>query len=885
MFTDVWFRLRALIRRNDVEQELDEELQSHLEHETDKYVRAGLSRPEAARRAHLALGGLDQTKEDCRAARGTQWIEESAQDMRHGCRLLRRSPMFTAGAALSLSLGIGAVTAVFSILNTVWLKPLPVAEPARVIRVYSNRSSNVSYADFADLSRATRTTLEGLVAFAPTPFSLTVGPAPAHVMGELVSGDYFDVLGLRAAVGRTLLPMESRPGTAPVVIISDVCWRRRFDCDPAVVGRGVRVNGYPFVVIGVLPPEVRGMLPPLQAEIWVPVAMERVLSPDSKLLESRDAGRFHLLGRLRPNVTLEMAQADLSAIARELEGRYPETNRGRTVSAYPARPLLDGFARPVLAFTGFLLALAAGLLLTAAVNTGSFLLARAAQRRAENGLRLALGATRGRLIRQYLAETLVLAAAGAVGGTLIAVVATRALRALQPPTPVPVGLDVGVDATVFLAALAAAAVVTVLMGIVPAIRSSRDDLITVVRGASGTTGSAGGARLRTAFVVTQVALSFALAGVAGLLARSASAAGRLDLGFDQHDTWAMSVDLETRQYSPGRGRLFERETRDALRSVPGVLSVTAADIVPVTLSSRVIGLRAADHSSAAVTPEPPLAVHTNAISPGHFATLRIPLIQGRDFDERDVEGAPPVAIVNETLARRLWPGESAIGKRLHGGAGAAPEIEVVGIARDSKYVTPGEEPKTFAYRPLAQAFTPRITFLMRTVRGVEGAVLEEAQRVVHRLDPDLAIYNAASLSRITEVSRLPARVAAGFTMALATAALGLAGFGTFSLLAFIVSTRSREFGIRMALGAAPARLLRDVLRRGLTWLVVGQVVGLCLALAAAQALRSVLYGISATDLASFAIALAVSTVCGTCASLGPAMRVLRTDPARAIRED
>ena len=880
MLSDLWFRLRALIRRHEVERELDDELQSHLEHETDKYVRAGLSRPEAARRAQIALGGLDQTKEDCRAARGTRWIEESAQDVRLGCRLLRRSPLFTAGAVLSLSLGIGAVTAVFSILNAVWLKPLPVAEPERLIRVYSNRASNVSYADFVDLSRTTGTTLEGLVAVAPTPFSLTVGTAPAHVMGELVSGDYFDVLGIRAAAGRTFLEAEGRPGSAPVVVISDVCWRRRFDGDPAVVGRAVRINGHPFVVIGVLPPAVRGMLPPLQAEVWVPVPMERVLNPDSKLLESRDAGRFHLLGRLRPGTTLAMAQADLSTIARELEGRYPETNRGRTVSVYPARPLLDGFARPVLAFTGFLLALAGGLLLTAAVNTGSLLLARATRRRAENGLRLALGATRGRLVRQHLAETLVLAAAGAAGGTLIAVVATRALRALQPPTPVPVGLDVRVDATVFLAALASAAVVTLLMGMVPAIRSSRDDLITVVRDASGTTSFAGGTRLRTAFVVTQVALSFALAGVAGLLARSASAAGRLDLGFDQHDTWAMSVDLETRQYSPAGGQAFEGAAREALRGVPGVQSVTVADIVPVTLSSKVIGLHATDRPSDSAAPLP---VNTNAISPGHFATLHIPLISGRDFDERDVEGAPSVAIVNETLAGRLWPGEPAIGKRLKGGTG--PEIEVVGVARDSKYVTPAEERKRFAYRPLAQAYTPRITFLVRTLPGVGGAVLEEAQRVVHRLDPDLAIYNADSLSRITEVSRLPARIAAGFAMALAAAALGLAGLGTFSLLAFVVSTRSREFGIRMALGAAPANLLRDVLRRGLSWLVVGQVVGLGLALAAAQALRSVLYGISATDLVSFAVALAVSTVCGTCASLGPAMHVLRTDPARAIRQD
>jgi predicted permease len=882
MFTDLLFRVRALLRGREMERELDEELQSHLEHEIDKYVQAGMPRPEAVRRAHLALGGLEQTKEDCRAARGTRWIEESAQDVRYGCRLLRRSPMFTLGAVVSLSLGIGAVTAVFSILNAVWLKPLPIADPARVIRVYNNRMSNVSYADFVDLTKAS--TLEGLVAFAPTPFSLTVGSSPMHVMGELVSGDYFDVLGIRAAAGRTFLPAEGRPGAAPVVVVSHLCWQRLFDGDRGIVGRSVRVNGYPFVVIGVLPAGVRGMLPPLQADMWVPVTMEPVLSPESKLLESRDAGRFHLLGRLGPHVTLAQAHAELSAIARALEQRHPETNRGRTVSAYPARPLLDGFAKPVLAFTGFLLALAAGLLLTAAVNIGSLLLARAAHRRAENGLRLALGATRWRLIRQHLVESLLLAAAGAVGGTMIAVVATRALRSVQPPTPVPVGLDVGVDPTVFLASLAAGAVVTVLMGLVPAIRSSREDLVSGVREASGTTASAGGARLRTAFVVTQVALSFALVGVAGLLARSALAAGRLDLGFNQDDTWAMSVDLETRQYSPEQGRLFQRQVQEALRAVPGVLSVTAADIVPVTLSSRVIGLRRAEGSSATTPAEPPLAVHTNAISPGHFATLRIPMVSGRDFDERDADGRPLVAIVNETLAGRLWPGESAIGKHLHHGTETAAGIEVVGVVRDSKYATPGEEPKPFLYRPLAQAYTPRVTFLMRTTPGVTG-VLEEGRRVIHGLDGNLAIYNADSLLRITEVSRLPARVAAGFATLLAAAALGLAGFGTFSLLAFVVSTRTREFGIRMALGAAPARLLRDVLRLGASWLVIGQLVGLGLALAAARALRGVLYGISPTDPTTLAIALAISTVCGTCASLGPALRVLRMDPVRAIRQE
>ena len=281
-----------------------------------------------------------------------------------------------------------------------------------------------------------------------------------------------------------------------------------------------------------------------------------------------------------------------------------------------------------------------------------------------------------------------------------------------------------------------------------------------------------------------------------------------------------------------------------------------------------------------------MAVHTNAISPGHFATLHIPLISGRDFDERDVEGAPRVAIVNETLARRLWPGEPGIGKRVQGGAADGPEIEVVGVARDSKYVTLGEEPKAFVYRPLAQAYTPRITFLVRAAPGVEG-VLEQAQRVIHRVDPDLAIYNADSLARITDVSRLPARVAAGFALTLAGAALGLAGFGTFSLLAFIVSTRSREFGIRMALGAVPGRLLRDVLRHGLSWIFVGQAVGLCLALAAGHALRSVLYGISGHRSGQFRhragclhrlrdLCVARRPRCGSCARI-PRERSGRTD--------
>ena len=882
MLSDLLFRLRAFVRGSKAERELDEELRSHLEHETEKYINAGVSQPEAVRRAHLALGGLEQVKERCRDVRGTRLIDDFSQDLRYAFRLLRRSPAFALSALLSLSLGIGAVTAVFSVINTVWLKPLPVAEPSRVVRVYSQRAANVSAPDMTDFRNATKT-LQGLVGFAPTAFSVTVGDVPTRVFGELVSGDYFDVLGIRAVKGRTFLPQEGRnPGSAPVLVISQVCWQRAFASDPAIVGRDVRVNGVPFVVIGVLAGEVRGMLPPMQSDIWVPLTMEPILKPGSNVLEDRDAGRFQLLGRLQPGASVAQAQAELTSIARQLEQRHPETNRERTVSVYPARPLVAGFETPLLAFTGFLMALATGLLLTAGVNIGSLLLARATERRAENGLRLALGATRFRLVRQHLVESLLLAGAGAAGGTLIAIAATRMLRDLELPTPVPVGLDVRVDATVVLCAVVGGAFVTVLMGLVPAMRSSRQELIAGLRAHGGTMRSAGGVRLRTAFVVVQIALSVGLVCVAGLLGRSTLEAAHLDLGFQQDDVWAVSVDLETRQYSPEQGRLFHRTVQRELEGVPGVERVTLTEIAPLTLSDTVVGLRPTDSSTAGT--ESSSHVYMNTVSPGYFATLGIPLLAGRDFDARDTEGRPPVAIINETLAGRFWPGESAIGKRVHRGTSTASEIEIVGVARNSKYATATEEPKPFAYLPLAQSYAPRATILLRATPGNAGALVD-ARRILHQMDPNLATYNAHALSELTAVSRIPASLAAAFAGVLAAAALALAGFGTFTLLAFVVTSRSREVGIRIALGAGPTRLLGEMLQVGARWMFTGQLLGLCLALGAGQALRSILYGVSPGDPATLFVTSLVSMSCGALACILPAMRMLRVDPARALRQE
>ena len=816
-----------------------------------------------------------------RAFRG-RWGDECVQDGRYALRLLGRSPAFTLTVLVSLSLGIGAVAAVFSVINAVWLKPLPVAAPERVVRVYSQRAANVSVPDLTDFRHATRT-LEGLVGFAPTAFSVTVGDVPTRVFGELVSGDFFDVLGIRAAMGRTFLPQEGRtPGSAPVLVISHACWLRVFASDSAIVGRSVRVNGQPFVVIGVLPAEMRGLLPPMQSDMWVPLTMATVLTPGSNLLADRDGGRLHLLGRLRPGAGVAQAQTELSGIARDLERRYPETNRGRTVSVYPARPLLAAFETPVLAFSALLMALALGLLLTAGVNIGSLLLARATQRGAENGLRLALGATRWRLVRQHLVESLLLAAGGAAGGTLIAMVAARALRALNPPTPVPVGLDVTVDATVILCAVAGAACVTVLMGLVPALRASRQALVSGVRDGGRTLRSVDGARLRAAFVVLQIALSVGLVGTAGLLGRSAFEAAHVDVGFQQDDVWALSVDLETRQYAPAQGREFYRDVQRQLEGIAGIVRVSLADVVPLTLSDTVVGLRPSNGAATAETP--PVAVHTNKVSPAYFATLRIPLVAGRDFEARDGEGRPPVAIVNETLARRLWPGESAIGKRVRRGSATAPEIEIVGVARNSKYTTAAEDPKPFVYLPLAQAYVPRVTVLLRAAPGTTGA-LAEATRIVRRIDPNLAVYNTTAMSAMTAVSGLPATLAAGFAGVLAASALALAGFGTFTLLAFVVTSRTREVGIRIALGAGPTRLLGEILHVGARWTLTGQVLGLGLAFGAGQALRSTLYGVGPTDPAVVVVTLIVSTLCGALACLLPALRMLRMDPVKAIRQD
>jgi predicted permease len=411
-------------------------------------------------------------------------------------------------------------------------------------------------------------------------------------------------------------------------------------------------------------------------------------------------------------------------------------------------------------------------------------------------------------------------------------------------------------------------------------RASRQELITRIRDGGGVVRSVDGAHLRTAFVVVQIALSVGLVGTAGLLGRSAFEAAHLDVGFQQDDVWALSVDLETRQYSPAQGRLFYRNLQRELEGVSGVERVAVTDIVPLTLSDTVVGLRPADSSATAESSR----VHTNAVSAGYFATIGIPLLAGRDFDVHDTEGRPPVAIVNETLARRFWPGESAIGKRVRRGTATAEEIEIVGVARNSKYTTAAEEPKPFAYLPLAQAYVPRATVLLHAAPGTTGA-LAEARRIVRQIDPNLAVYNANSLSEMTAVSGLPARLAAGFAGVLAAAALGLAGFGTFTLLAFVVTSRSREVGIRIALGAAPTRLLREIFQVGARWTFTGQLLGLFLALGAGQALRSTLYGVGPHDPAVVLVTLAVSTVCGALACLLPALRMLRVDPVMAMRQE
>jgi predicted permease len=806
------------------------------------------------------------------------------QDVRYGLRTLTRAPGFTLIAVGVLALGIGANATVFSLANAFFLRPLNVVDPAGIVRVYSNRFSNTRYRTYLELCDR-NSTFAGLAAFQLQSFGLRIDADTEHVFGKIVSGNYFPVLGVAPFRGRLLVDADDQVGAPPAVVLSHAFWTRRFGASPDIVGKTIALNDQPFTIIGVAAEGFNGVMAPLGGDLWVPLAADALLRPAIDSATRLDAMSFHLVGRLKPGVAREGAQADLDTIGRQLRQAAGQSERDRAVSVYPSTVLHPEISPPVSAFTAVLMTVVVLVLLIVCVNIANLVLARAAGRDAELAIRQSLGAGRRRLVRQLLTENLLLSLAGAAGGLAIAYWSTQLLMGIQIPAPVPIALDLSVDIRVLAFITVVAIVSTLAFGAAPALSASRVDLVRALKGIGG--GGPRHGRLRSVFLVAQVSLSVLLLVAAGLFIRSFRHARFIDTGFDAGPVLTAAIDLETRGYSEARGRDFIRALAERLATAPGVAAVNAVDMIPVTLSNRAdYMLRDGDVEPAQdQRPSTPL-IYSNAVSPGHFDTLRIAMVGGRDFTYRDDDSSPRVAIVNETLARRFWPGKDAIGQRLRPlgvGVDAGGIVEVVGVVRDSKYVSVGEDPRPFLYRPLAQAYTPRVTLLVRAA-GAPESTLATIRAHVRSLDAGLPVFNVATLTDATSVSLLPAKIAGNLLAALGLLAVVLAALGIYGVLSFIVRSRSREIGIRVALGATPREVAAMVVRQAMTWTVAGAAIGLGLALLLTRFLAGFLYGISPTDPLTFGGVIALIGFVASVAAFLPATRASRLDPLIALRE-
>ena len=803
-------------------------------------------------------------------------LEAIGQEIRHAARALRRSPGVSLLIVATLATVIAAATSIFSLANALLLRPVAGQDPGRLVRVYANRASNPWYADYLEF-RDRSTTLD-LAAFDQQTVSVRLGSETQAAFSELVTANYFAVVGIPAAIGRMLRPEDGLPGAAPVAVVSDRYWREQLGAAPDIAGRLLVVNNAEFMVAGVAPASFHGAYGIFRADLWIPITQDPLLRPGAPPPNSRSSSRgVQIIGRLRPSASLPAAQAELAAIAADIEKTFPSPFGSRTASVHAAATFPPGFDTQIALFLGILLTIAVVLVVAACANVGNILLARAAAKQREVALRQAIGASRWRLIRQQLVEGLVLsgvAAAAALGMTWWL---TRLLATVRLPMTLPVVLDFSPDVRVLLMALFLALLTTLLCSLAPALHGTRGDLLSGLK-LSQTTASTR-SRLRSAFVVAQVASSALLLVVAGLFLRSLGRVNTVDLGMDTSHVLLMTMDTQTRGYSEDRALQFYGQLLERVRATPGVRAATIADTVPLTLNDSGMTIPGPDAGR--------LRVSFNNVSPGIFATLDIPLLEGRDFDARDGEGAPPVAIINEALARRLFGSRSAIGQRLPGpGRPDDPGLErlIVGVAGNASYQRIGEQQSLFAYFPVTQMFSPAPTLMVRTA-GDPAAMAPSIRNVVRALDDGLPVFGVSTLAESSLVTLLPARLAAGVSGALGGLVLVLSTVGLYGVVAFMVRQRRREIGIRMSLGATTRDVAGLFLRQSVRWAAIGVAIGITLAVALTRVIGGFLFGISPLDAPTFAAAVALLLVVTCVASYAPARRASTLNPVEALRTE
>jgi macrolide transport system ATP-binding/permease protein len=879
-------RLAAPFLRQHLEDDLDEELRSHLEMAVEANLSRGMSAEDARREALRSFGGVEQTKELYRDQRGLPVIETTLQDLRFGLRILRRDPGFSILAMLCLTLGIGANAAVFSWVEGILFRPYPlVTHQERLLALTGTARgeaghTGLSWPDFVDLRRSC-TLFDSFFVSKITGTTLSIGDRAERTTGSIVSDNYFDAIGVRPILGRGFEPGEDSGRNAhAVAVISYQLWKGHFNGDPQIVGKTQRLNGVMHTIVGVAPQGFYGTFVGWGMQFWVPTSMEEVFESGGYKLAARDARWIEAFARLKPGVTLEQAQAETSSVAKRLEDDYPATNRGRSVKLWALWQTPFNNAGTLLPTLEIMLAVVVFVLLIACANVGNLLLVRSFARRHEMTVRLAIGAGRGRIVKQLFTEALILSAFGAAGGLLVAHWCRHALILLFPARAgVAMHLPGEIDWRVLLLSAGVCLLATLLLGLVPAMQTSKIDLAGALKADSaGVVGSRGRAWVRSGLVVVQVSLSFVLLVGAGLLIQSLQKIRTSNPGFSTHDVLFTAVDLVSAGYAAQRAENFQDQLLDRVKALPGVESAAFARMTPLSYGSFSSTPIAVDGFE--VPPEERPTVEYNEVGPDYFATMGIPLVSGREFTRADDERGALVAIVNETMAAQYWRGRNPIGERVQV---RDQWMQVVGVAKDSKYRGVRETAKPFFYVPRRQNFSVGAALFIRTPLNPETVAVALA-REVHALDASLSPYELITLQEQLDRSTSPQLVAVTLVGVLGGLALLLAVIGLYGVMAYAVSQSTRELGLRMALGAGASNLVQLVLSRGLALMAGGVLLGAAVAVASTRLMGNLLYHVSPRDPRAFGAAFAVMTVATLAACFIPAWRATRTDPAEALRD-
>ena len=810
------------------------------------------------------------------------------QDIRFACRVLFKNPAFTLVAVLSLGLGIGANSAIFSFADALLLRPLPVAHPSQVVTIESKTPqssfANVSYPDYVDY-RDHAKSFDGMIAYQMNPFGFAENrDALPHVQwGALVSGNLFQVMGVQPALGRAFRADEDQaPGRDAVVVLGHDFWKQRFGADPSVIGRRVRLNGVEFTVIGVAPDHFTGLDQFFDLAMFVPLHMAPRLASDPKdnLLEKRDDRILQVKGRLRPGVTITQAQAELQGIAKGLEQAYPATNRDQSVAVRTELQLRAEQSPPDTMLIEMLLVLSALVLLVACANVANLLLSRARARSREISIRLAIGAGRVRLVRQLMTESLLIGIGGGLFGIVAAYGGIAFLRRIQVPGDLPIVLSIQLDQRTLLVCLAACLISVVLFGLVPALQTSRADLVPALKSADAD--SAGKRRLwgRNLLVIGQVAVSVVLLVLSVMMYRGFSKELRGGPGYRIDNLLTMSFDPSLIRYSTEQSQRFYKNLTDRAALVPGVRTAALTSGIPMTpevLSKSIVpeGYELPKNQKA-------IDVISSTVNGSYFDAMAIPMLRGRTFRDSDTASSMKVAIVNEELAKKYWPKKDAVGQRFRLGDANGPWVQIVGVAKTTKYVWITEPPIEFLYLPFSQNPQSHMTLLVHS-NGNPEALVAPLRQVIRGLDPNLPVFGVRTMADFYNSRAVNTQNEIVQTVgALGTMGLLLAMVGLYGLVAFSVSRRIREFGIRIAIGAQSGQVLRMVLRQGFALSVAGIAVGLVLSLGAGRVLTSI-FGSTSGDLATFIIVPLILLAVTMLAAFAPALRASKVDPIKALR--